>query len=224
FQQPQSLSQPIRKKLRSPAKSTIAAELEAIATLASDATPDPERSLSVPSRQPWIDAALSAVQSKFSSSSASPASQSAGSQASQTPQSAQGSQAFQVSQTPPAPDYLSYLRVHAQSRAQSQRMSRGEGRSPLPPPPQADLSGRVSSPHTIAPYTPDPALPVAFLAPPSEAFSPSPALPAATQPPLNLSQPPQPQPHSLTDPLPDPALTLAELRKIQAKRAQKEQE
>jgi len=212
FQQPQALSQPIRKKLRSPTKSTIAAELEAIATLASDATSDSERSLPVSSRQPWIDVALSAVQSQSSSAS-----------------SASHAMGFQVAQAPQAPqalDYLSYLRVHAQTRAQSQRMSQGEGRSHAPqPPPQTGLLVR-SSPPTIAPYTPDPALPVAFLALPSEALSPSPtaqlALPAATQPRLQLSQPPQPQTDGLPDALADPALPLAELRKIQAKRAKKE--
>lgn len=214
FQPSQSLSQPIRKKRRSPAKSTIAAELEAIATLASDATPDPALSLPRPSRQPWIDAALSAVQAN--SSSTSPASHTADSQAPPAPP------------VPLAVDYLSYLRVHAQSRAQSQRATRTEGRSPARPPNPKNQSNPLSLP-VIAPYAPNPPLPVAFLSPPENSFPQNafstaaiaqPALPSATQPPLNLSQPPQPQ----IEALPDPTPTLAELRKIQAKRARKETE
>lgn len=227
FQQPQSLAQPMgRRKLRSPARSTIAAELEAIATLASDSIQDPERLQPLPSRQPWMDAALSAANAE--SAPAPPTSHASGSLGSPGSPGSLGSQLTQVLQAPQSQDYLSYLRVHAQSRAQSQRTARTEGRSPSRPQnsrPQND----PASPHTIAPYAPNPALPVAFLLPsahslPENAFLPAPiaqpTLPAATQPLLNLSQPPQSQAESL----PDPASTLAELRKIQAKRARKETE
>lgn len=218
FQQPQSLAQPMgRRKLRSPARSTIAAELEAIATFASDSIQDPERLPPLPSRQPWMDAALAAANAE--SAPVPPASHAPGSPDSQLPQ---------VPQAPQSQDYLSYLRVHAQSRGQSQRLARTEGRSPSRP--QNPRSQNIpASPHTIAPYAPNPALPVAFLLPsahslPENAFLPAPiaqpTLPAATQPPLHLSQPPQSQAESL----PDPASTLAELRKIQAKRARKETE
>lgn len=224
FQQPQSLAQPMgRKKLRSPARSTIAAELEAIATLASDSIQDPERLPPLPSRQPWMDAALSAANAE--SAPAPPTSHAPGSPGSP---GSLVSQLPQVLQAPQSQDYLSYLRVHAQSRAQSQRLARTEGRSPSRP--QNPRPQNIpASPHTIAPYAPNPALPVAFLSPsahslPENAFLPAPiaqpTLPAATQPPLHLSQPPQSQAESL----PDPASTLAELRKIQAKRARKETE
>ncbi|GAB4474064.1 MAG: hypothetical protein OHK0037_34820 [Elainellaceae cyanobacterium] len=202
FQSPQSLSHPGRSKHgRSPAKSAIASELEAIATLAAEAAPASNFSAPLPSRQPWIDAVLSAAKSN------------------PPPDAPPDFPASRAAEPQPL-DYLSYLRVHAQVKAQSQRARTG-GRSPQP---QPNSQNHAPNPHTIAPYAPDPALPVAFLSPPADSLSPAstaqPSLPAAQQPPLNLSQPPQPQPKALQD----PASTLAALRKIQAKRALREVE
>jgi hypothetical protein len=206
FQSPQSLSRPGRSKhWRSPAKSAIAAELEAIATLVAESAPDSNFSAPLPSRQPWIDAALSATQSNPPPDAPPDA-----------PPDVPASSAAE----PQPLDYLSYLRVHAQVKAQSQRARIG-GRSPQP---QPNSQNHAPNLHPIAPYAPDPALPVAFLSPPADSLSPAftaqPSLPAAPQPPLSLSQPLQPQPEALQD----PASTLAELRRIQAKRALREVE
>jgi len=209
FQQPQALSQPIRKKLRSPAKSTIAAELEAIATLTAESAQASDFSAPLLSRQPWINAALSAAQSNPSP---------------EVPPNVPNTNVSKnrnnrTGAEPQPLDYLSYLRVHAQVKAQSQRaLTGGRWREPGgATSPQPKPQNPAPNPHTIAPYAPDPALPVAFLSPPTDSLAPAfiaqSTLPAAPQPPLNLSQPPQPEA------LQDPASTLAELRKIQAKRA-----
>ncbi|RMF63717.1 MAG: hypothetical protein D6742_16790, partial [Cyanobacteria bacterium J069] len=149
FQQPQSMQR--SRRPRSPAAKPIASKLQAIATIAADSTPDPQTSTPLPDRPSWIDAVLSSTHARVNSDPFA---------------SAESSQP-QASQSL---DYLDYLRMYSQSKARSPRSRQGAERSPLRQPgdapgsdrPPANPPSEVASPPSpsIAPYTPNPSLPI----------------------------------------------------------------